>query len=114
MIPHLRVLKPLLCCLFALLALPAIAQPTCSTLPGTNGNNNTVLFNVQNTNSFAIQVSALSTIMNTGAAGTYGFEVLYNTAAINSNGSTWTQGVVGVGQNGWQSGGTGVVTLGAH
>ncbi len=81
------------------------AQTICTTHAFTNGNA-IITFNVQNTNSFAINVTGINAIIFGGTAGTYTWTLLYNTTAVNSSGATWTQGTVGVGQNGWVLGGS--------
>src|SRR5687768_2705791 len=77
----------------------------CTNHSGANANY-TVTFNVENTNATDIAVTDISAKISGGPAGTYTFTLLYNTSPISSTGSTWTQGTVGVGQNGWVQAGT--------
>jgi len=95
-----------------LLSWTAWSQSNCTDHTDNNGNG-LVTFNVSNTNADAIILTDISTLIDAGAAGTNTFTLYYNTAAINSSGSAWTQGAIGDGLNGWQIAGSATVTMSA-
>jgi hypothetical protein len=74
----------------------------------TSNANNGILFNVQNTNSYPIIITDISSYFNIG--GSNSIEVDYNPTPINSSGSTWTQGTIGAGYSGWVSGYTATIS----
>lgn len=78
------------------------AQTFISTNHTNNNSSGLVTFNVQNTNSYAIIITDLSSHFGTNIANN--IQVLYRATPINEPG-TWTLGVVEPGQNGWISAG---------
>src|SRR6185436_18959008 len=76
------------------------AQTSVCTNHVQNNSSGMITFNVQNTNAFGIIINSLSCPIGTT---TQTVQILYNTTPINSSGATWTQGIVGAGQNGWIS-----------
>src|SRR5688500_8851580 len=111
---HLYLFKGVLLLLFSLVFFQAKAQIINCTNHAFSNGNFSVTFNVQNTNANDILVTDISSAIFTGTAGTYTFSLLYNTAPVNSSGATWSQGIVGPGQNGWVAAGSATVTLPAH
>ena len=81
-----------------LFAASAQAQTTISTGHIANNGNATITFNVQNTNVYPITVTTIQTYLYFGSQN---WRVLYNTNAVNSSGSSWTQGTINAGVNGW-------------
>jgi subtilisin-like proprotein convertase family protein len=104
--------------LFLLLGAIAIqdlsAQTTICTNHTNNNGNGSIIFNVQNTNSFGIVIQEIDAIMFGGTAGTYTFQLLQNTTPVTNQFGTWTLGTVGAGQNGWTQVGSSTVTLAAQ
>ncbi len=90
------------------------AQTTICTTHLSNNGNAMVTFNVQNTNNFPIIITDIKAMIYGGAGGTATWTLLSNPTAIASSGATWTQGVIGVGQNGWVLAGTASITLPAQ
>ena len=85
------------------------AQTSITTTHTQNNTNKSVVFNVRNTNNYAVVVNAISCNLQT--VGNDTCQILYNTTAINSSSSTWIQGLVGNGQNGWVLASTGVTSV---
>src|SRR5205809_696231 len=76
------------------------AQTSVCTNHVQNNSSSMVTFNVQNTNAFGVIITSLSCPVGTTAQTV---QILYNPTAINSTGATWSQGIIGAGQNGWIS-----------
>ncbi len=100
---HLTLAVPLV-----LLSWLTFGQPNCTDHINNNGNG-LITFNVSNTNSDAIVLTDVSTLIDN--SGSITFTLYYNTTPINSSGGTWTQGAIGDGQNGWQIAGSATVNL---
>lgn len=91
----------LTCCLMILLAFgmnySVNAQTSCTSITGFTGSHNTQ-FRVQNTNTFDIMITGVSSNMSTFSAGsTKDFKLLYNPAPIDYPGG----GPIGSGVGGW-------------
>jgi hypothetical protein len=84
------------------------AQTTVTTTHTNNNGNGSVIFNVQNTNAFDIIVTGVQCHLGTTA--TNNVQLLYRTTPFVDLAAPWDFGVVGAGQNGWISAGTGVVS----
>ena len=74
--------------------------------PNNNGNGS-VTFNVQNTNAYDVTIIEIQCHLGTVAANN--IQLLYRVTPIVDNSPPWSFGLVGAGQNGWISAGTGTV-----
>lgn len=82
----------------------SFAQTTILTDHPNNNGNGSVIFNVQNTNSYPIKITGVSCHLGTTANNN--IELLYNTVPFSDNSAPWSGGTVGANQNGWVSAGT--------
>lgn len=90
------------------LSCAAIAQTTVSTNHTNNNGNGSVTFNVQNTNSYAITITAIN--CHLGTITNNNLELLYNPTPYLDLTAPWSFGTIGAGQNGWISAGTATVS----
>jgi hypothetical protein len=88
-------------------AIVGFAQTTVTTTHTNNNGNGSVIFNVQNTNVYDIIVTGVQCHLNTTA--TNNVELLYRNTPFSDFAAPWDFGIVGAGQNGWLSAGTGQV-----
>lgn len=84
------------------------AQTNLCTTHSQNNGASSITFNVQNTNGYPISVNSVSCYIGSGSQA---IQLLYNTSPCASSGSTWTQGIIGAGQNGWVSAYSGTQTI---
>ncbi|MGQ3130358.1 MAG: GEVED domain-containing protein [Flavobacteriales bacterium] len=85
-------------------AFGARSQIVISTNHTASNGNAVVTFNVQNTTANPVILTGVSTHLNTATVNN--IELLYRATPINQPGGSWTDGIVGAGQNGWVSAGT--------
>jgi hypothetical protein len=85
----------------------SFAQTTIATNHTNNNGNGSVTFNVQNTNAYDIIITDINCHLGTSA--TNNLQLLYRTTPVNDLATPWSDGVVGDGQNGWISAGSGTV-----
>lgn len=83
------------------------SQTTVTTTHTNNNGLGSVTFNVQNTNTFDVIVTAIQCHLGTNAANN--LQLLYRTTPFVDNATPWDFGAIGAGQNGWISAGTAVV-----
>lgn len=83
------------------------AQITVSTTHTNNNGNGSVIFNVQNTNSFDIIITGINCHMGTSTNNNV--QLLYRTTPYSDFTAPWDFGIVGGGQNGWISAGSGTL-----
>ena len=100
--------KIILLAFFACYSLFSHGQTTINTNHANNNGNGSVIFNVQNTNSYDISIIAIQ--CHLGTATINNIELLYRTSPYSDNSTPWSFGTVGAGQNGWISAGSGVVS----
>ena len=93
----------LLCVLFWC-TLMSYGQTTILTNHPNNNGNGSVIFNVQNTNSYAIKITGVN--CHLGSAANNNIQLLYNTIPFSDNSPPWSGGIVGANQNGWVLAGT--------
>lgn len=79
----------------------AMAETLCSSMVSNGYATHSIVFQVENTNTFPIVLKSLSS--QSSMSGVYQYKLLYNTEAIMSSGSVWTSGVVGEGVGGWEA-----------
>jgi len=84
------------------------AQTVINTNHPNNNGNGSVTFEVQNTNAYDIVI--IGAQCHLGTTPTNNIQLLYNTSPDVDTAPPWSFGVVGAGQNGWISAGTGVVS----
>jgi hypothetical protein len=84
------------------------AQTTVTTTHTNNNGNGSVIFNVQNTNAFDIIITGVQCHMGTIA--TNNVQLLYRTTPQLDFAAPYDFGIVGAGQNGWLSAGTGTLS----
>lgn len=89
------------------------AQLNCTPHDHSNGQS-LVTFNVENTNTFPINIHTIRTSMFGGASGTYDFKILYRTTPVASTGGVWTGGPIGPGVGSWIDGGSATITIPTH
>lgn len=82
----------------------SFAQTTILTNHPSNNDNGSVIFNVQNTNSYPIKITGVSCHLGTTANNN--IELLYNTVPFSDSSAPWSGGTVGANQNGWVLAGT--------
>lgn len=97
--------KILLLTLSLLCVLVTHAQITVSTNHINNNGNGSVTFNVQNTNSYDIVLTGIN--CHLGTSTNNNVQLLYRTTPFVDNAAPWDFGIVGDGQNGWISAGSG-------
>ena len=93
----------LLCVLFWC-TLMSYGQTTILTNHPSNNGNGSVIFNVQNTNSYAIKITGVNCLL--ASAANNNIQLLYNTIPFSDNSPPWSGGIVGANQNGWVLAGT--------
>ncbi len=84
-----------------------MAQTTVSTNHTNNNGNGSIIFNIQNTNTFAITITDLS--CHLGSTTNNNLQLLYNPTPYFDNAAPWSFGTVAAGQNGWISAATGTI-----
>lgn len=82
-------------------------QTTINTTHPNNNGNGSVTFNIQNTNAYDITITEI--LCHLGTSVNNNIQLLYRTSPFVDSAPPWSFGVVGAGQNGWTSAGTGVV-----